>query len=167
MASPTPKSPKNILLGLTIQTNVLLSLVRYNGSLPGGDHGRKRSRFALFRRAKANGVKPSAVHILSNPHDSKVRILKGRCLNRHHLSSWGSPCAVWKTCVTFCFRRLTAGVSTASPSLSPGIRQWLWNTAMTTTPTCSRWAGRVNIDWNVNWPSFLESIVLVYRSYVL
>ncbi|XP_042602812.1 E3 ubiquitin-protein ligase pellino homolog 2-like [Cyprinus carpio] len=49
-----------------------LVILGYNGSLPGGDRGRKRSRFALYRRAKANGVKPSAVHILSNPHDSKV-----------------------------------------------------------------------------------------------
>lgn len=55
-----------------------LVILGYNGSLPGGDHGRKRSRFALFRRAKANGVKPSAVHILSNPHESKVVNSRGQ-----------------------------------------------------------------------------------------
>ncbi|XP_016333994.1 E3 ubiquitin-protein ligase pellino homolog 2-like, partial [Sinocyclocheilus anshuiensis] len=50
----------------------------YNGSLPGGDRGRKRSRFALHRRTKANGVKPSTVHILSNPHDSKAVNSRGQ-----------------------------------------------------------------------------------------
>lgn len=49
-----------------------LSLYRYNGSLPSGDRGRRRSRFALYKRAKANGVKPSTVHILNNPQSSKV-----------------------------------------------------------------------------------------------
>ncbi|KTF78464.1 hypothetical protein cypCar_00041614 [Cyprinus carpio] len=55
-----------------------LVILGYNGSLPGGDRGRKRSRFALYRRAKANGVKPSAVHILSNPHDSKAVNSRGQ-----------------------------------------------------------------------------------------
>ncbi|XP_062406637.1 E3 ubiquitin-protein ligase pellino homolog 2 isoform X1 [Sardina pilchardus] len=49
-----------------------LVILGYNGSLPGGDRGRKKSRFALYRRAKANGVRPSTVHILTNPQDSKV-----------------------------------------------------------------------------------------------
>ena len=49
-----------------------ISFSRYNGSLPTGDRGRRKSRFALYRRAKANGVKPSAVHILNTPQDTKV-----------------------------------------------------------------------------------------------
>lgn len=49
-----------------------LSPFRYNGSLPSGDRGRRKSRFALYRRAKANGVKPSTVHILNSPQDTKV-----------------------------------------------------------------------------------------------
>ncbi|XP_028809220.1 E3 ubiquitin-protein ligase pellino homolog 1 isoform X2 [Denticeps clupeoides] len=49
-----------------------LIILGYNGSLPGGNRGRKRSHFALYRRANANGVKPSTVHILSNPQDSKA-----------------------------------------------------------------------------------------------
>lgn len=45
---------------------------RYNGSLPNGDRGRRKSRFALYKRTKANGVKPSTVHILNTPQASKV-----------------------------------------------------------------------------------------------
>lgn len=45
---------------------------RYNGSLPNGDRGRRKSRFALYRRTKANGVKPSTVHIINTPQASKV-----------------------------------------------------------------------------------------------
>ncbi|KAJ3606763.1 hypothetical protein NHX12_026282 [Muraenolepis orangiensis] len=36
-----------------------LVILGYNGSLPNGDRGRRKSHFALYRRAKANGVKPS------------------------------------------------------------------------------------------------------------
>lgn len=39
-----------------------LIVLGYNGSLPNGDRGRRKSRFALFKRPKANGVKPSTVH---------------------------------------------------------------------------------------------------------
>uniref|UniRef100_A0A3P9H6M3 Pellino E3 ubiquitin protein ligase family member 3 n=1 Tax=Oryzias latipes TaxID=8090 RepID=A0A3P9H6M3_ORYLA len=55
-----------------------LHLSRYNGSLPNGDRGRRKSRFALYRRAKANGVKPSAVHILNTPQDSKAVHSRGQ-----------------------------------------------------------------------------------------
>lgn len=44
----------------------------YNGSLPNGDRGRRRSRFALFKRPKANGVKPSTVHSTCSPQTAKV-----------------------------------------------------------------------------------------------
>ncbi|XP_055016798.1 mutS protein homolog 4 [Boleophthalmus pectinirostris] len=44
---------------------------QYNGSLPNGDRGRRKSRFALYKRTKANGVKPSTVHILNTPQASK------------------------------------------------------------------------------------------------
>lgn len=53
----------------------------YNGSLPSGDRGRRKSRFALYRRAKANGVKPSTVHILNSPQDTKVCV----CVCAHFL----------------------------------------------------------------------------------
>uniref|UniRef100_A0A3B4EVX9 E3 ubiquitin-protein ligase pellino homolog 2-like n=1 Tax=Pundamilia nyererei TaxID=303518 RepID=A0A3B4EVX9_9CICH len=55
-----------------------LVILGYNGSLPNGDRGRRKSRFALYRRAKANGVKPSAVHILNTPQDSKAVHSRGQ-----------------------------------------------------------------------------------------
>lgn len=50
-----------------------LIVLGYNGSLPNGDRGRRKSRFALFKRPKANGVKPSTVHIACTPQAAKVR----------------------------------------------------------------------------------------------
>lgn len=47
-------------------------MYRYNGALPNGDRGRRKSRFALYKRPKANGVKPSTVHVISTPQASKV-----------------------------------------------------------------------------------------------
>ncbi|XP_026104508.1 E3 ubiquitin-protein ligase pellino homolog 2-like isoform X2 [Carassius auratus] len=38
----------------------------------------KMSRFALHRRTRANGVKPSTVHILSNPHNSEAVNSRGQ-----------------------------------------------------------------------------------------
>lgn len=43
-----------------------------NGSLPDGDKGRKKSRFALCRRNKANGVKASTVHPSCTPQAAKA-----------------------------------------------------------------------------------------------
>ncbi|XP_010783497.1 E3 ubiquitin-protein ligase pellino homolog 1-like [Notothenia coriiceps] len=43
-----------------------------NGSLPNGDKGRRKSRFALCRRNKANGVKPSTVHSSCTPQAAKA-----------------------------------------------------------------------------------------------
>ncbi|MEQ2174184.1 E3 ubiquitin-protein ligase pellino 1, partial [Goodea atripinnis] len=45
----------------------------YNGSLPNGDRGRRKSRFALYKRPKANGVKPSTVHVACSPQAAKVK----------------------------------------------------------------------------------------------
>uniref|UniRef100_A0AAY4DJY0 Uncharacterized protein n=1 Tax=Denticeps clupeoides TaxID=299321 RepID=A0AAY4DJY0_9TELE len=44
-----------------------LIVLGYNGSLPNGDRGRRKSRFALSKRIKANGVKPSTVHFAPTP----------------------------------------------------------------------------------------------------
>lgn len=52
--------------------NSFLPVSRYNGALPNGDRGRRKSRFALYKRPKANGVKPSTVHVISTPQASKV-----------------------------------------------------------------------------------------------
>ncbi|KAF4075439.1 hypothetical protein AMELA_G00234410 [Ameiurus melas] len=43
-----------------------------NGSFPGGKRGRRKSRFSLYRRDKANGVKPGTVHIAHSPEAAKV-----------------------------------------------------------------------------------------------
>uniref|UniRef100_A0A4W6E8T1 Pellino E3 ubiquitin protein ligase 1a n=1 Tax=Lates calcarifer TaxID=8187 RepID=A0A4W6E8T1_LATCA len=43
-----------------------------NGSLPNGDKGRRKSRFALCRKNKANGVKPSTVHMTCTPQAAKA-----------------------------------------------------------------------------------------------
>ncbi|EPY84007.1 hypothetical protein CB1_000513010 [Camelus ferus] len=48
----------------------------YNGALPNGDRGRRKSRFALYKRPKANGVKPSTVHVISTPQASKFMELE-------------------------------------------------------------------------------------------
>lgn len=58
---------------LKLTVDLLSPLNRYNGSLPNGDRGRRKSRFALYKRTKANGVKPSTVHILNTPQASKVQ----------------------------------------------------------------------------------------------
>ncbi|XP_039922456.1 E3 ubiquitin-protein ligase pellino homolog 2 [Hirundo rustica] len=49
-----------------------LVVLGYNGSLPNGDRGRRKSRFALYKRSKASGVKPSTVHVISTPQASKA-----------------------------------------------------------------------------------------------
>ncbi|XP_062375316.1 E3 ubiquitin-protein ligase pellino homolog 1b [Sardina pilchardus] len=49
-----------------------LIVLGYNGSLPNGDRGRRKSRFALFKRPKANGVKPSTVHVACTPQAAKA-----------------------------------------------------------------------------------------------
>ncbi|XP_010865873.2 E3 ubiquitin-protein ligase pellino homolog 1b [Esox lucius] len=49
-----------------------LVVLGYNGSLPNGDRGRRKSRFALSRRPKANGVRPSTVHVSCTPQAAKA-----------------------------------------------------------------------------------------------
>ncbi|MGH0173516.1 UNVERIFIED_CONTAM: hypothetical protein FKN15_010416 [Acipenser sinensis] len=55
-----------------------LVVLGYNGSLPNGDRGRRKSRFSLYKRAKANGVKPSTVHVINTPQASKAVNCKGQ-----------------------------------------------------------------------------------------
>ncbi|KAI5089781.1 protein pellino-like 1, partial [Silurus meridionalis] len=43
-----------------------------NGSFPGGNRGRRNSRFSLYRRDTANGVKPGIVHIAHSPETAKM-----------------------------------------------------------------------------------------------
>ncbi|XP_067255816.1 E3 ubiquitin-protein ligase pellino homolog 1 isoform X3 [Chanodichthys erythropterus] len=49
-----------------------LIVLGHNGSLASGDKGRRRSRLALYKRPKANGVKPDVIHNVSTPLVSKA-----------------------------------------------------------------------------------------------
>ncbi|XP_029553423.1 E3 ubiquitin-protein ligase pellino homolog 1 isoform X2 [Salmo trutta] len=49
-----------------------LMVLGYNGSLPNGDRGRRKSRFSLSRRPKANGVRPSTVHAACTAQAAKA-----------------------------------------------------------------------------------------------
>ncbi|XP_078452714.1 E3 ubiquitin-protein ligase pellino homolog 2-like isoform X3 [Lampetra planeri] len=64
-ASPPPSSKDPVKYGELI-------VLGYNGSLPNGDRGRRKSRFALYKRPKANGVKPSTVHTTATPQAVKA-----------------------------------------------------------------------------------------------
>jgi len=54
---------------------VLFCSVSYNGALPHGDKGRRRSKFSLFMKPTANGVKPVKQHKVKNPQQSEVHNL--------------------------------------------------------------------------------------------
>jgi len=45
---------------------------RYNGYLPPGDRGRRRSKFVLYKRPVPNGVKRSKHYIVKTPHSSQA-----------------------------------------------------------------------------------------------
>ncbi|KAK9391225.1 E3 ubiquitin-protein ligase pellino 3 [Crotalus adamanteus] len=55
-----------------------LIVLGYNGSLPNGDKGRHRSRLALYKRPKPNGVKPDIIHHISTPLMSKALSDRGQ-----------------------------------------------------------------------------------------
>lgn len=45
---------------------------RYNGFLPQGDRGRRRSKFVLYKRCEPNGVKRSKHYIVQSPQTSEA-----------------------------------------------------------------------------------------------
>ncbi|XP_055322360.1 protein pellino [Sitodiplosis mosellana] len=59
-----------------------LVILGYNGFLPQGDKGRRRSKFVLYKRAEANGVRRSRHYIVQSPQTSKA-ILDA---NQHSIS---------------------------------------------------------------------------------
>lgn len=59
-----------------------LSTYSYNGYLPQGDRGRRRSKFLLYKRNKYNGVKRSKHYIVQSPETSQA-ILDA---NQHSIS---------------------------------------------------------------------------------
>ncbi|XP_046401812.1 protein pellino isoform X4 [Ischnura elegans] len=49
-----------------------LVILGYNGFLPSGDRGRRRSKFVLYKRPAANGVKRSKHYVVKTPHSSQA-----------------------------------------------------------------------------------------------
>ncbi|ODN05494.1 Protein pellino [Orchesella cincta] len=49
-----------------------LVVLGYNGYLPQGDKGRRRSKFTLHRKEKASGIKRSKHYVVDTPHTSKA-----------------------------------------------------------------------------------------------
>lgn len=68
------------ILGVSLKH--IISFFSYNGSIPQGDRGRRKSKFVLQKRQKANGVKRSKHYVVKTPHSSQA-ILDAR---RHSIS---------------------------------------------------------------------------------
>ncbi|EEB13345.1 protein pellino, putative [Pediculus humanus corporis] len=49
-----------------------LVILGYNGFLPPGDRGRRRSKFVLYKRLQPNGVKKSKHYVVKTPHSSQA-----------------------------------------------------------------------------------------------
>lgn len=49
-----------------------LVILGYNGFLPQGDRGRRRSKFVLYKRPDSNGVKRSKHYVVKTPHNSQA-----------------------------------------------------------------------------------------------
>ncbi|KAJ6637458.1 Protein pellino [Pseudolycoriella hygida] len=49
-----------------------LVILGYNGYLPQGDRGRRRSKFVLYKRNESNGVKRSNHYIVQSPENTKA-----------------------------------------------------------------------------------------------
>lgn len=49
-----------------------LVILGYNGFLPPGDRGRRRSKFVLYKRPTPNGVKRSKHYVVKTPHSSQA-----------------------------------------------------------------------------------------------
>ncbi|CAG9105541.1 unnamed protein product [Plutella xylostella] len=49
-----------------------LVILGYNGYLPAGERGRRRSKFVLYRRQTPNGVRRSKHYVVKTPHSSKA-----------------------------------------------------------------------------------------------
>jgi hypothetical protein len=58
--------------GSNSDLTIALSFHSYNGYLPAGERGRRRSKFVLYRRPQANGVRRSKHYVVKTPHSSKA-----------------------------------------------------------------------------------------------
>jgi hypothetical protein len=50
-----------------------LVILGYNGGLPQGDKGRRRSKFVLYRRTRPNGVSKSKHYVVKTPQTSQEK----------------------------------------------------------------------------------------------
>ncbi|XP_061173844.1 protein pellino-like [Saccostrea echinata] len=64
-SSPTKQNRSSLKYGELI-------ILGYNGHLPSGDKGRKKSKFILGKRASGNGVKPYRKHVVKNAQAAKA-----------------------------------------------------------------------------------------------
>lgn len=71
----------NFCIGLT-KCLMYFFYFRYNGFLPQGDRGRRRSKFVFYKRVLANGVKRLRHYVVKTPHSSQA-ILDA---NQHSIS---------------------------------------------------------------------------------
>ncbi|OWR47489.1 hypothetical protein KGM_214646 [Danaus plexippus plexippus] len=71
-----------ILIDLLRSDSSFTLQTMYNGFLPAGERGRRRSKFVLYRRPQANGVRRSKHYVVKTPHSSKA-ILDA---NQHSIS---------------------------------------------------------------------------------
>jgi hypothetical protein len=51
---------------------------RYNGQIPNGDRGRRKSKFQLRQRIQANGLKAQRQHLCKNADEVQVRKIQFR-----------------------------------------------------------------------------------------
>ena len=73
----------------TLYSHMVYTLsFRYNGCLPDGDKGRRRSKFALCRRSHANGVKPVKHHVVKNAQQHEVCLCEVKKVVVAHIMSY-------------------------------------------------------------------------------
>ena len=72
-ASPAVSSSTNGGGGGLVKYGELL-ILGYNGTLPQGDRGRRRSKFVLYRRQKPNGVRRSRHYKVRTPQSSAANL---------------------------------------------------------------------------------------------
>lgn len=72
----------HLLFRFPKKKNQIFPLYRYNGFLPQGDRGRRRSKFVLYKRTESNGVERSKHYVVQSPQNSKA-ILDA---NQHSIS---------------------------------------------------------------------------------
>ncbi|KPI92435.1 Protein pellino [Papilio xuthus] len=64
-------APDNVV-GWDSLRDLEIKPILYNGYLPAGERGRRRSKFVLYRRPAANGVRRSKHYVVKTPHSSKA-----------------------------------------------------------------------------------------------